>query len=90
MAHGESIRLRRSRPARPPLWHRRQTLRDSTCLGESDKAKKLKPSSRDESLEEIVITGSHLALPTKQGAVPVQVYTREDIQNSGARRLQNS
>jgi hypothetical protein len=51
--------------------------------GELDAGKKPKSSPRDESLEEIVITGSHLALPDKQGAVPVQVYTREDIKNSG-------
>ncbi|WP_428312000.1 TonB-dependent receptor domain-containing protein [Hydrocarboniphaga sp.] len=41
------------------------------------------PSSEATEIETIVVTGSHIRKAEAEGAAPVQVLTREDIENSG-------
>ena len=41
------------------------------------------PPSKDESMQEVVVTGSRIATPNATSTSPVQVVTRQDIQVSG-------
>ena len=56
-----------------------QTPGPSTVEKQDEQASKKKPVQ----LEEVVVTGSRLPTKTKEGAQPVMVYTKEQIERSG-------